>query len=61
MAERVDIRSIVDFLKRRDDVSSVYVFGIRRSTYDEGREVGVGVLMDERMRGTSATTFRTFR
>jgi hypothetical protein len=51
MAECVDIRGIVDFLKQREDVASVFVFGIRRGLYDEGREVGVGVLMDEAKRG----------
>lgn len=54
MAGRTDIRGIVDFLKQREDVASVYVFGMRRGLEDDSREVGVGVLMDEGKRGLSS-------
>jgi hypothetical protein len=48
MKDQQSISGIVDFLKGRDDVASVYVFGLRKGEKDEARELGIGVLMDER-------------
>ncbi len=51
MADRIDISGIVDFLKTRDEVSSVFVFGIRKAYNDPESELGIGVLMGDGMAG----------
>jgi hypothetical protein len=45
-----DMRNMVEYFRGRNEVSALYVFGIRRGMANPERELGLGVLLD-RTRG----------
>lgn len=47
MARNTDVNSVVEYFKGREEVSALYIFGIRRGLLNPERELGVGVLVDD--------------
>lgn len=47
MAEQIDVKGAVDYFRGRDEVSALYVFGIRKDVQDPQRQLGLAVLVDD--------------
>lgn len=43
----MEVRRVVEYFKDRKEVSTLYVFGIRKGLINPERELGIGVLVNE--------------